>query len=99
MPELPEVETVRQTLKNFIIGKQIKEIEIPYDQIIVGDAETFASELQGQTIHQAPGCRSAPDAEALLFALVYYSIYQAILQSFLAGHEIIALCVPAYFFN
>ena len=51
MPELPEVETVRQTLKNFIIGKQIKEIEIPYDQIIVGDAETFASELQGQTIN------------------------------------------------
>ncbi|MDN5307516.1 MAG: Formamidopyrimidine-DNA glycosylase N-terminal domain, partial [Eubacteriaceae bacterium] len=28
MPELPEVETVRRTLKNFIIGKKISDVQI-----------------------------------------------------------------------
>ena len=51
MPELPEVEVVARTLKNFIIGKQIKKIEIPYDKIIVGDAKEFESRLRGQTIN------------------------------------------------
>lgn len=50
MPELPEVETVKRTLKNFIIDKQISEIEIPYERIINGTAKEFASRLQGQTI-------------------------------------------------
>ena len=49
MPELPEVETVRRTLKNFIIGKKIKDIKIYYDNIIVGDSEIFATTLKGQT--------------------------------------------------
>ena len=51
MPELPEVEIVKRTLKNFIVGKQIKEVEIPYERIINGDAKKFASKLQGQTIN------------------------------------------------
>jgi formamidopyrimidine-DNA glycosylase (fpg) len=51
MPELPEVETVRQTLRNFIRGKQIKAIEIPYERVIDGDANEFASRLQGQKIN------------------------------------------------
>jgi len=50
MPELPEVETVRRTLKNFIIGKEIREISVHYDKIIVGDAKIFEKSLKGQTI-------------------------------------------------
>ena len=50
MPELPEVQTVASTLANFIIGKRIKKIEIPYDKIIVGDAKEFAHRLEGQSI-------------------------------------------------
>jgi formamidopyrimidine-DNA glycosylase len=50
MPELPEVETVRRTLKNFIIGKEIKEISVHYDKIVVGDTKLFVESLKGQTI-------------------------------------------------
>ncbi|MDD3308074.1 MAG: DNA-formamidopyrimidine glycosylase, partial [Acetobacterium sp.] len=50
MPELPEVETVRRTLKNFIIGKEITEIRVHYDKIVVGDTNNFVASLTGQTI-------------------------------------------------
>ena len=50
MPELPEVETVRRTLKNFIIGKEIKEIRVHYDKIVTGDTRDFVASLTGQTI-------------------------------------------------
>lgn len=50
MPELPEVETVRRTLKNFIIGKEIKEISVHYDNIVVGDTKKFIESLKGQII-------------------------------------------------
>lgn len=50
MPELPEVETVRKTLKNFIIGKEIDDICIHYDKIINGDTKIFVETLKGQTI-------------------------------------------------
>ena len=50
MPELPEVETVRRTLKNFIVGKEIKRVEVHYAKIVTGDAENFAKSLKGQTI-------------------------------------------------
>lgn len=50
MPELPEVETVRRTLKNFIIGKEIKAIRVHYDKIVVGDTDNFVTTLTGQTI-------------------------------------------------
>ncbi len=50
MPELPEVETVRRTLKNFIIGKKIKEIRVHYDKIVTGDTNDFVASLTGQTI-------------------------------------------------
>lgn len=50
MPELPEVETVRRTLKNFIIGKEIKDIGVHYDKIVTGDTDRFISTLRGQTI-------------------------------------------------
>ena len=34
MPELPEVETVKRTLENFILNKKIKDIEVIYPRII-----------------------------------------------------------------
>lgn len=34
MPELPEVETVRRTLKGKVLGKRIKEVVIRYDGIV-----------------------------------------------------------------
>lgn len=34
MPELPEVETVRRTLKNFVLHKTIDSIEVLYPRII-----------------------------------------------------------------
>lgn len=50
MPELPEVETVRRTLKNFIINRPLLDIDIYYDRIIQGDPVTFQKALQGETI-------------------------------------------------
>lgn len=50
MPELPEVETVRRTLKNFIIDKEIKDIGIHYEKIVAGDAGEFVEKLRGQKI-------------------------------------------------
>ena len=50
MPELPEVETVRRTLKNFVLHKTIDSIEVRYPRIIDGDVETFVSTLIHQSI-------------------------------------------------
>ena len=36
MPELPEVETVRQTLRKNILGKQVSGITVLYERMIVG---------------------------------------------------------------
>ena len=41
MPELPEVETVKNTLKKQILGKRIKNIKILYDGIILTDKDEF----------------------------------------------------------
>ena len=41
MPELPEVETVKNTLKKQILHKRIKRIEIFYDGIIATDLASF----------------------------------------------------------
>jgi len=48
MPELPEVETVRRTLKNFILDKKIREVNVHYDKIIDGDTPLFVETLKGQ---------------------------------------------------
>lgn len=51
MPELPEVETVRRTLQEFLIGKSITEIEIKYDKIIRDiSVSEFKETLINQTI-------------------------------------------------
>lgn len=51
MPELPEVETVRNTLKNQILNKKIIDIEIFYSVIIENiSVDEFISSLKNQTI-------------------------------------------------
>jgi len=51
MPELPEVETVKETLKHLIIGKTIEETIIHWPKIIKepGDSSLFQAKLVGQT--------------------------------------------------
>ena len=64
MPEMPEVETVRRTLRPLVVGKTIDHVDIWYDKVITGDPETFKKELKGKTF-------SAVDryAKFLLFRL------------------------------
>lgn len=46
MPELPEVETVRRTLKNKVLGKTIKDVNVFYDNLIsYPDINTFKKEI------------------------------------------------------
>ena len=49
MPELPEVETVKESLKRFIIEKKIKEIYSPYPNIIKMDLSVFKEKLINQS--------------------------------------------------
>jgi len=49
MPELPEVETVRQTLRNFILGKKITDVIFFYDLIVKHEnKDEFRNRLIGQ---------------------------------------------------
>ncbi len=50
MPELPEVETVRRTLAEQIVGKTIKDVSILYEPIIHHDLDDFKHRLIGQMI-------------------------------------------------
>jgi len=45
MPEIAEVETVRNTLKDRILNKKIKSVDIYYDKMIESDLNTFKSDL------------------------------------------------------
>ncbi|MDY0408645.1 DNA-formamidopyrimidine glycosylase [Virgibacillus soli] len=53
MPELPEVETIRQTLKRFVINKKIDKVSVYWPKIIKhpDDVEKFKHLLVGQTIY------------------------------------------------
>ncbi|GGB27684.1 DNA-formamidopyrimidine glycosylase [Virgibacillus dakarensis] len=53
MPELPEVETVKNTLKRFVMEKTIEHIDVFWPNIIKlpDDVEQFKHILAGQTIH------------------------------------------------
>ena len=53
MPELPEVETIKNTLKQFVINKQIEEVHVYWPNIIKepDDVDHFKMVLSGQTIH------------------------------------------------
>lgn len=51
MPELPEVETVKETLKTKVINKKIKDVVINYDNIIeFPSVEKFVKQIVKQTI-------------------------------------------------
>ncbi len=51
MPELPEVETVKNTLKNLITGKEIRDIDIFYSKMIRNATESeFKITFMGKTI-------------------------------------------------
>ncbi|MUK86885.1 DNA-formamidopyrimidine glycosylase [Ornithinibacillus sp. L9] len=53
MPELPEVETIRNTLKHFVLDKKIEDVHVFWGKIIKepDDVEQFKHLLIGQTIH------------------------------------------------
>lgn len=49
MPELPEVETIKNILLPIVKGKTIKEVRIFRPKSIVGDSEEFGREVTGET--------------------------------------------------
>ncbi|MDE7161870.1 MAG: DNA-formamidopyrimidine glycosylase, partial [Anaeroplasmataceae bacterium] len=50
MPELPEVEVVRQVLKQSLIGKTILKIDCFYSNIIEGSLKEFKSKVENKKI-------------------------------------------------
>ena len=52
MPELPEVETIKETLRELVLDKQIKSVSVFWPKIIKQplDVEQFSDALVGQTI-------------------------------------------------
>jgi len=53
MPELPEVETVRATLNNLIVGKTVQQVIINYDKMIKGtDVLSFEKQLTGESLQE-----------------------------------------------
>ncbi len=48
MPEIAEVETVRNTLKMQILGKKIKKVNVLYDKMIESNVNDFKIKLIGQ---------------------------------------------------
>lgn len=51
MPELPEVETVKRTLEQQIVGKVIKEVEVYYDKMLENiSARDFKEILKGEKL-------------------------------------------------
>ena len=50
MPELPEVETVKETLKKQILNKTIKGVEVFYEPIIATSISVFKEKIQNKTI-------------------------------------------------
>lgn len=53
MPELPEVETVKRTLNQLVIGKTVASVEVRWPHIIrrPQDCRQFARLLKGETLH------------------------------------------------
>ena len=50
MPELPEVETVKNTLKRQVVGKKIISVDVLYNMIDKPDIDTFKKLVKNQTI-------------------------------------------------
>ena len=51
MPELPEVETIKNLLEPLLKGRTIKSIDIIRDCTVVGDSTTFVNTLKGRTFN------------------------------------------------
>ncbi|WP_085523128.1 DNA-formamidopyrimidine glycosylase [Tuberibacillus sp. Marseille-P3662] len=53
MPELPEVETVKNTLKQLVVGKTISDVSVRWPKMVKhpADVQAFQTLLTGQTIH------------------------------------------------
>ncbi len=51
MPELPEVETIKNVLEPILKGRTIKSIEIIRDCTVVGDSHSFVDTLKGKTFN------------------------------------------------
>jgi formamidopyrimidine-DNA glycosylase len=50
MPELPEVETVAQGLRERALGRRIAQVEVRHSGVIIGSPDEFAGRLSGRTI-------------------------------------------------
>jgi len=50
VPELPEVETVLQGLKQRALGRRILSIEVRHPGVIIGSPEKFVAEAEGRTV-------------------------------------------------
>ncbi len=50
MPELPEVETVKNTILPLVKNKTIEKVDIFYDRLIQSNIEVFKKEIIGKTI-------------------------------------------------
>lgn len=50
LPELPEVETVRKTLKALVTDKTIESVTVKWPKMIKRDVDQFVDALKGQTI-------------------------------------------------
>jgi len=50
VPELPEVETVLQGLKQRALGRRILSVEVRHPGVVVGSPEEFVAELEGRSI-------------------------------------------------
>ena len=50
MPELPEVETVKRSLCQLVLNKEINEVIVNYDRIVQSDLVMFKKNLIGQEI-------------------------------------------------
>ena len=52
MPELPEVETIRRTLQNLVVGKTIDNVQVHWPKIVKKpvEVEQFKDALIGETI-------------------------------------------------
>lgn len=52
MPELPEVETVKETLKKIVLNKKIINVDVLYSNIVASPTkEEFIQKLKGEIIH------------------------------------------------
>ena len=51
MPELPEVETVKESLKRHLLNKKILSVDVLYERMILTPLEDFKSSLKNATIN------------------------------------------------